>query len=174
MSTVTGGAWLRPLLLVPLIVLMSVSCGTTGRSPAELKDTPYGRMPPPRGTGLVSEWYVRTDWTPTGPVCAHLERTFATNDPVAFIGAFEAAGKAAAAQLDPSSLVVNGALDGDVQNSASAKVAGTRASLEFVDVDSKVGLRTVTWIDRSVWRYVAYLYVWDRPLSEGGKCGQAP
>jgi hypothetical protein len=145
-----------------LAALIVTACAS-GRSATELRETLPGRMPPPPGSALAWETYTPSDWNITGPNCAHLERTYASNDAQAFHDAVATMIRGAndvEYPIVPGRPIFLDRRSGGYSPSMSASLDGVTVQVDFYDLDDP-GARSAPWIDARAWRYVIDLRIWD-------------
>lgn len=144
-----------------------------GRSADDLRQTLMGRMPPPPGSALAAEYYTPAAFGIDGPLCAHLERIYASNDAQAFLTALKPLLQRLPhryVQIPPYPVF----RDGDVGYSpavSASGVNGTHVQVDFHDVDDP-HYRAPAWLDARAWRYVIHVRIWDEHAGQGGGCDE--
>ncbi len=163
----------RPLARVVLLgaVALTLASCAYGRSAAELRDTPLGRMAPPPGSALAYEIYTSSAFNIDGVQCAVLWRTYASNDPDAFQAAVAKIALAEHAKyltIPPRPVFSYGPLYYSPALGGS-EVAGTSFSVTFRDLDDTTD-QVPAWIDVRSWRFVVELRITDEYQGQGGSC----
>lgn len=150
----------RRVVLLALAVTMS-ACAY-GRSAADLRDTTFGRMAAPAGSALAFETYTPAQWNIDGPLCADLERTYASNDARAFQAAVVAIGRDRHAQyvIAAPRPIYDDDLPGYSAGVHVSSVDGTSATVDFHDLDDP-DYHAPSWIDARAWRFVIRLRIGD-------------
>lgn len=158
--------------LVLLLGAAALSACAYGRSAQALRETAYGRMPPPPGSALASEAFSTAEWNIDGPICAVLYRTYASNDANAFLATVVRIGRERNAKyvIAKPPLIFNDDLPGLYSPGASVDdVDGTSVSLDFHDLDDP-DYRAPSWIDARAWRFVIEMRISDDYDTQGGGC----
>ncbi len=158
------------IALLVSVTLALASCAY-GRSAAQLRDTPLGRLAPPPGSALAWEIYTPSAFSIDGVQCAVLQRTYASNDADAFQAAVAKIALAEHAKyltipdrpvFSYGSLYYSPALSG-------SDVAGAHFSVTFRDLDDPTD-HVPAWIDPRSWRFVIELRLTDEYEGQGGGC----
>lgn len=133
-----------------------------GRSASELRATTVGQLPDPPGSTLAWETFTPSEWNIDGPICAHLERTYASNDAKAFLAAIRTiAGKRYATYKSaPDQPVYDNDLPGYSPGASLDGIEGTEVQIDFHDLDDPA-YRPPAWIDARAWRFVIVVRIWD-------------
>jgi hypothetical protein len=163
---------IRQWSILVLAVVMS-GCAS-GHSASELRDTPVGKMPPPRGSVLAVEYYTPAAFGIDGPLCAHLERTYVSNDARAFLEAMRPILQSHHAKyvFIPNYPVFHDDIRGHLADVSADTIDGTRIQVDFHDVDD-AAYHAPSWLDTSAWRFVIDVRIWDTDEGEGGGCDES-
>lgn len=162
---------MRRLALIGALALALTACAY-GRSAADLRSTPIGRMAAPAGSALAAETYTPASFNIDGVQCAHLDRMYASNDAVAFLETMQrliAGHREATYVRIPDRPVFLDDQPGYAEALAASTIEGTSVGVVFHDLDDPA-YRRPPWIDAQAWRYVIDVHLYDEYEGQGGGC----